>query len=863
MLRPAPRHRPAPPERPTQGSGRTPALRVKAPAPGRRAQAALAAALLGTLGCTSKANPKTAPQEARSKMTAPTIQLPGSPPFSATLSAQLRQAMPDAGPRLNRLALELSPYLRQHATNPVDWRPWGPAALAEARALGRPIFLSVGYSTCHWCHVMERESFEDVEIAAYLNAHFIPIKVDREQRPDVDAVYMHAVQLMTGSGGWPMTVVARPDGAPFFGGTYFPARDGDRGRATGLLTVLRRLREAFDDEPDRVARVSSGLLQAMSAQRRPAPDDRALSDRSLVGAAQHLAYTYDARNGGFGRAPKFPRPSVHELLLRYGRRAQDPVATRMVTHSLDQMMRGGIYDHIGGGFARYATDARWRVPHFEKMLYDNAQLLSLALHAYQAGQAPRFARLAADIADYALRDLQSPDGGFFSATDADSEGEEGKFFVWTPAQLRAALPPADAELVIRLFSVTEAGDFEGKSVLHLQGDEAAQAARVGLTVEALRDRWAALRPKLRAARDARVRPFLDDKLLVAWNGQLIGALAEASRVLRRRDYLTAAERAAERLWTQARRADGRLSRLLKGDKAVSDGVLEDYAFLQAGLLELFEATGQLRWLDRALALQTQLDQRFADPAGGYFHTADHAAPLLVRDKPRHDGAQPSGNAVAALTALRLAALTGQAPLKTRATQTLRALSEELKDGAPGAPRLAAALDALLDTPKEVLIVTTDKDDGGPLLAALASSYLPNRALVIAPEAALAGLQEQIPWLKGKSALGGRATAFVCRGQVCKKPTQDPGTLRVQLAELTDPIQAPPLPAPAAARLAPGPHIRSNTGSVSLGKTLPCPPIGHLHLNTAPALAVPDRLCRSLAALCVTGGQANRWASKLF
>ncbi|MCB9650320.1 MAG: thioredoxin domain-containing protein [Deltaproteobacteria bacterium] len=737
------------------------------------------------------------------------ITLPGLAPFGADEVARLWAAYtrlgPDYVPRthhlaeggrprfINPLIFESSPYLLQHAHNPVFWHAWGEEAFALAAKLDRPILLSVGYSTCHWCHVMERESFEDEEIAAFINTHFVAIKVDREERPDVDAVYMTAVQAMTGRGGWPMTVVMTPDKRPFFGGTYFPPRDGDRGMRAGFFTILKALAQAYQTEREKVLESAADLTRALArAGARPA--EGLPGPEVLVEMATQLAKNFDPRFGGFGRAPKFPRPALYEQLLRYARRAEDPAARHMVAFSLAHMAGGGMYDQIGGGFARYSTDDGWLVPHFEKMLYDNAQLVSLAVATWQATGDARFEAVANDTLAYVLREMTSPEGAFYSATDADSEGEEGKFFVWTPAELTSALGAEDAEVASVYYGVTKGGNFEGKSILYRPRPEAEVAELLGISQDVLQQKVRSIRARLYEVRKGRIPPLLDDKILTEWNGQMISALAQAGWAFGDPKYLAAATRAAEFVLAKLQ-ADGRLLRTYRGGEARHAAVLEDYAFFISALLDLFEATAELRWLDEAVRLQADLQARFwDDAAGGYFATASDAEALLIRDKPSYDGAQPSGNSVAALNLLRLYELTQDEAYRARAQATVVALGSELSRQPTAVPKLAQALDWLLDSPKEVAIVTTDGDDGEALQAVLRSTFVPNRVALTVPEARLADLAARVPWLEGKRPQGGRATAYVCRGQVCERPTSDPEVFRAQLAEV-ERLEAEPLAVP--------------------------------------------------------------------
>ncbi len=679
----------------------------------------------------------------------------------------------------NALIHAASPYLLQHAHNPVDWRPWGPEAFAEARARAVPIFLSVGYSTCHWCHVMEHESFEDEEIAAALNAGFVPVKVDREARPDVDAVYMAFLQRTTGGGGWPMSVWLTPEGRPLFAGTYFPARDGDRGPHRGFLSLLRIIGRnwrdpGFQAQADEVIAALTAPDRAASAAL-PAPE-------ALAGGAAIFAKLFDPEWGGFGRAPKFPRPAVLEMLLRAGRRAGDPRPSAQVATTLTRMHCGGMYDHVGGGFARYSVDRFWRVPHFEKMLYDNAQLAVAYLEGWQAlvsGDPDHpFAHVVDDVLAYLDREMSDPAGGFYSATDADSTDEagqmhEGHYFVWTPADIDAALPPADARWVRETFGVEPGGHFEGRSVLHL--------AEPLSTAE--RARWSGIREALRATRAKRAAPGLDDKVLTAWNALTASAFARAGVALARPDWIARAGRCAGFLLDNLRDGD-RLHRTWRRGEARHPAVLEDYATLIIACLDLLEATGAVRWLDAALALQATLDQRFADPAGGYFRTADDAAdpPLLFREKPDYDGAEPGGNSQAALGLLRLAELTGDAEHRRRAEGTLRALGRLMSEAPHAVPKALCALDRAHGDTRAVIIVTPPGADPAEATAELWREarclFAPNTVRLFGP--ADGPLAKRIPLFAQRVARGGAATAYVCVGTTCDQPTTDPTALAGQL-----------------------------------------------------------------------------------
>jgi uncharacterized protein YyaL (SSP411 family) len=724
---------------------------------------------------------------------------PGSNPYSSSLQKRLRAAFQAKGekykPRthhlgkngsptfINRLIMETSPYLLQHAHNPVDWFPWGDEAFALAKKLKRPVLLSVGYSTCHWCHVMEKESFEDIEIATYINEHFIAIKVDREERPDVDSVYMTTIHLMRGRGGWPMTVVMTPDRQPFFGGTYFPARDGDRGSRLGFLSILKQLSESYSKDPAAMLRKASKITQRLQQASQPRPPTNMPGPATLVESAQRFYQRYDKQYGGFGRAPKFPRPSVYELLLRYWRRTQDPTALNMVAHSLDMMMDGGIYDHLAGGFHRYSTDREWLAPHFEKMLYDNAQLAVILVQVYQATGQDRYARVAKETLDYVAREMTSPEGGFYSATDADSEGHEGTFFLWTPSQLTGILGAEAANRFALAYDVTNQGNFEHKNILRRLKPFAAVVKELKTDPATLRAELKASKAKLYAAREDREHPILDDKIIAEWNGQMISAFSQAALAFDKQSYLVQAKNAAQFILDKMQK-DGRLFRTFRAGQAKHMGVLEDYAFVIEGLLDLFEADQDLKWLTHAIKLQSTVQKYFFDEKNGaFFTTADDGEKLLVREKETYDGAQPAGNSVTLRNLLRLAEYTQDETYQAVAEQSLVALSAGLERGGLGSPKLATALEFMLDEPKEIIVIGNKNSPTKPLLDVIAKTYLPNRILVVSDESNLKTLQASIPLVEGKKAMSNKATAYVCTGRVCLKPTSDPKELAKQLARV--------------------------------------------------------------------------------
>ena len=732
-------------------------------------------------------------------------RLPGATAFDAALGSRLAQAWADrpAGyePRtkhfqddgtpvyINRLFLESSPYLRQHAHNPVNWFPWGDEAFQLARLLGRPVLLSIGYSTCHWCHVMEDESFDDAEIAAYLNENYIAIKVDREVRPDLDSIYMSAVQLFTnGGGGWPMTLWLTPDRQPYSGGTYFPARDGDRGISIGFFTLLQQLKAAYEEQPDRVTEVSGKVTEQIRTYLTPTVTRGGLPDDGpLQTAAASYRQRFDAENGGLRTRQKFPSSLSVRFLLRQYRRTGDDQLLKMVTRTLERMAAGGIHDHVAGGFHRYATDPQWLIPHFEKMLYDNALLVLAYLEAYQVTGREEFADVARSILRYVERDMTSPDGGFYSATDADSLGpdgqrEEGWFFSWTPEEIRMALGPARARVVSAYFGVTPEGNFESaRTVLHTVSPMVDVARNLRISPAELRSTLDESLELLYETRASRPAPLRDEKILTSWNGLMISAYARAALTLGDDTYAARAARAAEFVVRMTSR-DGRLVRNAGGgeDQPV---YLDDHAFLIGGLLDLYEATSDPRWLRKALVFDTVLEEHFEDVEyGGFFLTADNHETLLAREKPRYDSAEPSGNAVQLLNLVRLHEFTTEDRYRERAERAFGAFAATLADSPTSAAEMLLAVDFHLDTPKEIIIVTPDdRQDAAPFLDRLASIFLPNRILAVAVEGADLDAQvEIVPLFQGKYAIDGRATAYVCENRVCDLPTTDPEVFAEQL-----------------------------------------------------------------------------------
>ncbi len=649
----------------------------------------------------------------------------------------------------NRLAQETSPYLLQHKDNPVDWHPWGPDALELARELDRPILLSVGYSACHWCHVMERESFEDPVTAAYMNENFVNVKVDREERPDIDALYMEAVQAISGQGGWPMTVFCEPDGVPFYGGTYFPP-DDSRGMPSFQM-VMEAVLDAFENRRDdlhaQAPRTRDRLAAIASLEPSEGAPDAAVLELALDGLRERA----DTEHGGFGGAPKFPPSSALELLLARGE-------TGHVERTLDAMMAGGIYDQLGGGFARYSVDGRWLVPHFEKMLYDNAQLAAAYLHGWQALEHDRYRRVCEETLDWMLREMRGPEGGFYSALDADSEGEEGLFYVWTTDQIRAVLGP-DSEEAIEFYGVTVKGNFEGRNVLHLAGG--ATAERSSTLLEARR--------ALLEARDSRVRPGLDDKRLTSWNALAIGALAEAGAALGRTEYLDAARSCAEFVLRTLRDPAGRLLRTYRDGEARLNAYLEDHAFLLEALLTLYEASFEQRWYEEARGLADSMIERFGDPErGAFFSTSADHEELIARRKEIGDHPIPSGNSSAALGLLRLAALSGERAYEDQAIGVLTLYSKIAPRQPDAFAHLLRALDLHLASVKEVALVG---EDLATMAAVVREEHRPHLVLAGGPEGT-----ESPELLRDRAAVDGEATAYVCENFACRAPVIDPSAL---------------------------------------------------------------------------------------
>ena len=676
---------------------------------------------------------------------------------------------------MNRLAAETSPYLLQHKDNPVDWYPWGPEALAKARAEDKPILVSIGYSACHWCHVMEHESFEDPRIAARMNELFVNIKVDREERPDLDSIYMTAVQAMTGHGGWPMTVFLTPDGVPFYGGTYFPPED--RGGMPGFPRVLRAVAESYRGQSDQVAQNARQMREMLARPVVPLQQG-ALEIGMLDQAVAGLLKSIDWREGGLGGAPKFPQPMNLELLLRAHARTGNQRALDAVQLTLDKMALGGIYDQLGGGFHRYSVDAHWLVPHFEKMLYDNAQLARVYLQAYLVTRRPLYLRIVEETLGYVMREMTHPSGGFFSTQDADSEGEEGKFFVWTPAEVERLLGAEDARLFSAHYDVTPGGNFEGHNILHVTESVEGVAGRLGVPTETLQDVIDRGRRVLFEAREERIKPGRDEKVLTAWNGMMLRAFAEAAVALDRLDYREVAIRNATFLTTEMQR-DGRLLRTWKDGQAKLNGYLEDYANLIDGLVATYEATFDPRWIEQATSIADVMLEQFPDEAnGGFYDTGIDHEQLVSRPKDVFDNATPSGNSVAADALQRLALLTGEERYRAAAKRVLGLLAATAAQHPTGFGRLLSAVDLALGSPKEVAVIgQPDAADTRELLRTVFDRFLPNRVVALGRPGAI---PPSITLLEGRNAREGKATAYVCQNYTCQAPVTSAAELADQL-----------------------------------------------------------------------------------
>ncbi|HZS46260.1 MAG TPA: thioredoxin domain-containing protein [Blastocatellia bacterium] len=678
----------------------------------------------------------------------------------------------------NKLINETSPYLLQHAHNPVDWYPWGEEALSRAREEDKPILLSIGYSACHWCHVMEHESFENEQIAELMNDNFINIKVDREERPDLDQIYMNAVQAMTGHGGWPMTVFLTPKGEPFYGGTYFPPED--RHNMPGFPRLLLGVADAYQNRRNEIEKGANELLNHLNGLDAFKPSEAELNTDVLDNAARALEKNFDHTHGGFGHAPKFPPSMTLMFLLRNAHRTGNETHMAMIELTLDKMARGGMYDQLGGGFHRYSVDERWLVPHFEKMLYDNALLARIYLYAFQATGKPFYRRVVEETLDYVIREMTDASGGFYSTQDADSEGHEGKFFVWSPAQINEALGEEDDRLVSAYYGVTERGNFEGRNILYPSRSLSEVAKETGVTVDRLVEAIDRGRKRLFELREKRIKPGRDEKILTAWNGLMLTAFSEASRALDRDDYRQVAIRNAEFVLSKLTR-DGKLLRTYKDSQAKLNGYLEDYAYVVEGLLAVYEATFDVRWFEGARNLADTMICQFEDESkGGFFFTGKDHETLITRNKDYMDNAIPSGNSVAANALLRLSLLTANESYKEKIVLLFRIMREPMNRYPSAFGYLLCALDFYLSSPREIALIG---ERGDPTLKAMIeavfSEYNPN-VVVASASSDDSRSSDAIALLKDRPQIDGKVTAYVCQEYTCLAPVTSVDQLIGQL-----------------------------------------------------------------------------------
>ncbi len=697
----------------------------------------------------------------------------------------------------NRLFLESSPYLLQHAHNPVNWYPWGDEAFEAATDKDLPVLLSVGYSTCHWCHVMEEESFEDEEIARYLNENYIAVKVDREERPDIDAIYMSAVQAITGRGGWPMTVWLTPDRKPFFGGTYFPARDGDRGAGIGFLTLLKKIKESYHAQQDLVINTSQQLTTAIQKILTPPAGDQLPGETVLNKAVDYYISQFDPVYGGVNGEPKFPSSLPVRLLFRYYRRTGRDDLLKMAKHTLHMMAAGGIYDHVGGGFHRYSTDKQWLVPHFEKMLYDNALLILDYLEGYQATGDEDFKRIIIETLRYVKREMTSPDGAFYSATDADSitpdgHPEEGFFFTWTPEELENVLGMDRAGIVKAYFSVGQVPNFEGRHILNTPKSAVEIADHLNISKEHLAAVIEDSKELLYTDRSRRRSPLRDEKILTAWNGLMISAHARAGLILGDSTYVDSAVNAAQFILKHLF-IEKRLFRSYKDKTARHNAYLDDYAFFIAALLDLYEASHDMAWIEKAVELDTILERHYEDKKnGGFFMTSNDHEALIAREKPNYDGALPSGNSIAILNLLRLSEFTTKDIYRKRAEASLTSFSKTLASNPMALSEMLLGVDFFLDSPKEIIIVTPQgkKATAGPFLVEFRKRFLPNRVLIVVEEGRdLKSHETFLPLVKGKFARKDEAIVYVCEKGICNDPTSDSKVFASQIETVKKPARA--------------------------------------------------------------------------
>lgn len=686
---------------------------------------------------------------------------------------QSHDSSSDREPHQNRLIFEKSPYLLQHAENPVDWYPWSEEAFLKAKKEDKPIFLSIGYSACHWCQVMERESFEDEEVAQLMNKFFVAVKVDKEERPDIDNIYMTVCQYMTGSGGWPLTVIMTPDKEPFFAGTYFP-KQAKFGRP-GLMEILEQIASLWRKDRPRVLQAGNQVTQTLQ-EISSSPMSGNLTEENLKQAYQKFEDSFDETYGGFGLAPKFPSAHNLSLLLRLWKRNGEEKALKMIEKTLDAMWRGGMYDHLGFGFHRYSTDSKWLVPHFEKMLYDQAMLAIAYVEAYQATGKEQYAEVARQIFTYVLRDMTSPEGAFYSSENADSEGEEGRFYVWTQDEIEAILEKQRGDLFCRFYGVTKKGNLEkGRSVLHIGKPVEEFARDEGMTADELKKTLEQSRKRLFAAREKRIHPSKDDKILTDWNGLMIVALSKGAQALNKPEYADAARKAADFLLKELRRKDGRLLHRYRKSEAAIPGYLDDYASLVWGLVDLYETTFEAHYLREALALTDDMLRIFwHDKDGGLYFTGSDSEKLIARMKDAYDGAVPSGNSVATLNLLRLGRMTMKQEFEKQAEKAMESFGKTISRSPTAFSQFLIALDFAVGPAKEIVIAgNLLQEDTNQMLDAVRRRFLPRKVLILHPKGEDGKTIEKIIlFVKHQNEINGKATAYICEGYACKAPTTD-------------------------------------------------------------------------------------------
>ncbi|MCF6149166.1 MAG: thioredoxin domain-containing protein [Candidatus Kuenenia sp.] len=679
----------------------------------------------------------------------------------------------------NRLINEKSPYLQQHAYNPVDWYPWGEEAFKKAKAENKVIFLSIGYSTCHWCHVMEEESFEDEEVAKLLNEFFVAVKVDREERPDIDNVYMTVCQAMTGSGGWPLTLFLTPEGKPFYAGTYFPKTE--RFGNPGLIAVLTQIANLWKTNKESVLASSSQVTKLLNIEV-SSESEETLDIRTLKTAYEQLRDRFDSIYGGFGSSPKFPTPHNFSFLLRWWKRNNAAFALEMVEKSLELMARGGIHDHLGGGFHRYSTDEYWLVPHFEKMLYDQALLAIAYIETYQATKKENYATVAEDIFDYVLRDMTSPEGGFYSAEDADSEGVEGKYYVWTPEEIKKVLGEKDGNIFCDFYDVSDVGNFEDKNILHADKPLSVAAKLENLEPDALEKLLSTCRKKLLSIREKRIKPHKDKKIITSWNGLMISALSKGAQAMNEPKYAEAASCAADFILDTLYQENTILLRRFCEGEAAIPGFLDDYAFFVNGLIDLYETTFEEKYLKAALQVNEQMINNFSDENdGGFFFSGKTNEKLITQTKEIYDGATPSGNSVALLNLLRIGRITGNSFYETLANNLIKAFSHTISQYPSGYTQFMCALDFALGPSKEIIIAgERENKDTKNILREIQIRFLPNKVLLLHPSDGTY-IEEIAPYTKEQNPIEGKTTVYVCENYACKKPAHDKKTI-IQLLE---------------------------------------------------------------------------------